>query len=204
MPSASFSARTTPRAGPFVRPALCPQARPRPGTAAPASTAALMPRPYTWSPSFVHSPALSGGGNSPSGGSAGASKSRHFSLARSRDVRARRHLGLWLSNKFLRHRRARLFLRRASLLELLGFRVPRAALRLAASGWPGARVGPRVASLPGSKMDGSGDGGGRPGGARGGAARLSRGCWDGGGISRLPSAVGQGGWRRRGRGRPFP
>uniref|UniRef100_A0A8C2NRB7 PX domain-containing protein n=1 Tax=Capra hircus TaxID=9925 RepID=A0A8C2NRB7_CAPHI len=101
-----------------------------------------MPRPYTWSPSFVHSPALSGGGNSPSGGSAGASKSRHFSLARSRDVRARRHLGLWLSNKFLRHRRARLFLRRASLLELLGFRVPRAALRLAASGWPGARAAP--------------------------------------------------------------
>ena len=80
-PSASFRARTSPRTGSFVRPALCPQATPRPGTAAPASTAALMPRPYTWSPpSSVHFPEFCGETLPPAG--ARAPPNRAISLSR--------------------------------------------------------------------------------------------------------------------------
>uniref|UniRef100_A0A8C0PD27 Sorting nexin 5 n=1 Tax=Canis lupus familiaris TaxID=9615 RepID=A0A8C0PD27_CANLF len=63
-------------------------------------------------------------------------------LTLSRDllyVTARRHLGLWLSDKFPRPR-ARAFLRGAVLLECSLLRVLLAALRTAVSAWPGART----------------------------------------------------------------
>ncbi|XP_060982388.1 sorting nexin-5 isoform X3 [Dama dama] len=100
-----------------------------------------MPRPIPGPPRSVHSPALSGETLPPAGARAPPNRAVFFSRYLV-DVRACRHIGLWLSNKFPRHRRARPFLRRASVSECLGFRVPRAALRLAASAWPGARAAP--------------------------------------------------------------
>lgn len=96
-----------------------------------------------------------------------APPNRAFSLSRDfAYVRGRRHLGLWLSNKFPPHERT-VFRERRLTWEVL--RAPRFRRGPTVGGFRVARSEgrPRVTSLPGSKMDGRGDGGGLSGGARG-------------------------------------